>query len=113
MKAALMNGARSYADQLDDEAAEIEREAALAARVGSAPMMRRRPMTPSDGLRPPYMTGVEMRRVAASRSAACAKIPEEISVTDFSARHRILPETSTSEGPYDPSVVPYVGGRWI
>ena len=30
MKAALMNGARAYADQLDDEAAELEREAAIA-----------------------------------------------------------------------------------
>lgn len=31
MQAAMMNGARAYADQLDDEAAELEHEAAIAA----------------------------------------------------------------------------------
>jgi phage terminase large subunit GpA-like protein len=57
--------------------------------------------------RPPYMTGIEMRRVASNSIRRLCEPQEEISVTDFSARHRILPETSTSPGPYDPSVVPF------
>jgi phage terminase large subunit GpA-like protein len=52
--------------------------------------------------RPPYMTGIEMRRMARDAIRRLCEPQEEISVTDFSARHRILPETSTSPGPYDP-----------
>lgn len=36
----------------------------------------------------------------------CPK-PEPLSVTDWAAKYRMLPETSTSPGPYDPTVVPY------
>lgn len=51
-----------------------------------------------------YRVGAEVTR------RVCA-IPEDITVTDWSARERVLPETSASPGPYDPSVVPYAR-RW-
>lgn len=34
-------------------------------------------------------------------------LPERLSVTDWAAKYRVLPETSTAPGPFDPSVVPY------
>lgn len=57
---------------------------------------------------PPYTTNFAMRRIAAAAIRRLCEIPEQLSVTDFATRHRILPETSTSQGPYDPSIVPYV-----
>ncbi|HEY4137416.1 MAG TPA: phage terminase large subunit family protein, partial [Casimicrobiaceae bacterium] len=51
-----------------------------------------------------YRNGAEaIRRICA--------VPEDISVTDWAARERILPETSSSPGAYDPSIVPYAR-RW-
>lgn len=51
-----------------------------------------------------------LRLAAESTRRICVE-PEDITVTDWTARERILPETSTSPGPYDPSVVPYAR-RW-
>src|SRR4051794_16617350 len=56
----------------------------------------------------PYVTGAGMRRSAAVSIRRMCEIPEDLTVTEFAARHRILPETSSSPGPYDPTIVPYV-----
>lgn len=46
-------------------------------------------------------------RYTARRIRQTCEIPEEISVTDYCERERVLPETSSSPGAYDPNVVPY------
>lgn len=46
------------------------------------------------------------RRGAALIRDLC-QVPEPLSVTEWAAKYRQLPETSTSPGPYDPTVAPY------
>lgn len=48
-----------------------------------------------------------LRRKAAEVIRRLCLIPVYESVTEWAAQYRILPETSTSPGPYDPSIVPY------
>lgn len=55
--------------------------------------------------------GVALRRLTATAIRRLCVVPEGLSVTDWAAKYRILPETSTSPGPYDPTVVPYAR-RW-
>lgn len=52
-----------------------------------------------------------MRRTAAAVIHRLCEAREILSTTDWAARYRMLPETSTSPGQYDPAVVPYAR-RW-
>lgn len=52
-----------------------------------------------------------LRLYAAAAIRRLCLIPDGLSVTDWAEKYRILPETSTSPGPYDPTVVPYAR-RW-
>lgn len=54
---------------------------------------------------------VRLCRAAAEIVRRVCLVPEEISVTDWADRERVLPETSASPGKYDASVVPYAR-RW-
>lgn len=47
------------------------------------------------------------KRQAAALIRDLCQAPEPLTVTEWAAKYRILPETSTSPGPYDPSVTPY------
>lgn len=54
------------------------------------------------------MTGLALMRGAAGAAIArLCEVPEPLTVTDWAARYRQFPETSTSPGPYDPTVAPY------
>lgn len=59
----------------------------------------------------PREAQARLYRGAAHSTRRICVVPEDISVTDWCARERILPETSASPGAYDPSVVPYAR-RW-
>lgn len=50
------------------------------------------------------------RSVAATVRRICEE-PEDLTVSEWARKYRMLPETSTSPGPYDPDVVPYAR-RW-
>lgn len=52
-----------------------------------------------------------LRRMAATTIRRLCVVPEPLTVTEWAAKYRELPETSTSPGPYDPDVVPYAR-RW-
>lgn len=47
------------------------------------------------------------KRKAAALIRDLCQVPEPLSVTEWAAKYRQLPETSTSPGPYDPTVAPY------
>lgn len=52
-----------------------------------------------------------MLRRAAETFRRLWEIPDALTTTEWAEKYRVLPETSTSPGPYDPSVVPYAR-RW-
>lgn len=55
--------------------------------------------------------GALMRRSVAATTRRVCEVVEWLSVTDWANRFRVLPETSTSPGPYNAAVVPYAR-RW-
>ena len=54
---------------------------------------------------------VQLRRRSAETIRRICVVPEDLTVTQWADKYRILPETSTSPGPYDSSVTPYAR-RW-
>jgi phage terminase large subunit GpA-like protein len=50
---------------------------------------------------------VQLRRVAVDAIRRLCVVPERLTVTEWADRYRMLPETSTSPGPYDSSITPY------
>lgn len=51
--------------------------------------------------------GVQLRRLAAERIRRLCVVPEALTVTEWADKYRMLPETSTSPGPYNSAVTPY------
>lgn len=51
---------------------------------------------------------VTLTRRAAALIRELCEVPEPLSVTQWADKYRQLPETSTSPGPYDSSVTPYI-----
>lgn len=49
----------------------------------------------------------QLCRRAAERIRAICLVPELLTVTEWADKYRMLPETSTSPGPYDSSITPY------
>lgn len=50
---------------------------------------------------------VDLRRIEVAAIRRLCLVPEPLSVTEWAQRYRVLPETSTAPGPYNPDVVPY------
>lgn len=50
---------------------------------------------------------IDLRTIEVETIRRLCVVPEPLSVTDWADRYRVLPETSTAPGKYDPSVVPY------
>lgn len=61
---------------------------------------------------PPPPTAARLRLMEADAIDRLCPELEEITVTELADRDRMLPETSTSPGPFDSSVVPYAR-RWM